>query len=356
MFGQAVALSEDTVVTGAPDADVLALDAGAAMVFDPRGGDGGAAGWWNGGSLALTPVAPESLSRSNVVFRFVGWDLDGVRQSDGQGSPVNPLTNILMNFPHRALAVYLPESEDTDADSLPDWWERRYLNTLAQNASSDADGDGHSCFQEWLAGTIPSNPTSVLRMSGQLLRQSQTNAFVLRWPSVGGKVYRVYTAPECSGSYSCILSNLVATPPMNQITLPLLPGAAFFKVQPEVDLDGDSLPDSWEQQYFGNLTRNPAQDSDGDGHSNGQEWHAGTNPSDPASVLQVKGLMQQQNQTNSFVLQWTSVPGKSYRIHQALDCSGSYSCVASNIVATPPLNQVYLPAQPAAAFYKVQLE
>jgi Bacterial TSP3 repeat len=44
------------------------------------------------------------------------------------------------------------------------------------------------------------------------------------------------------------------------------------------DTDFDGLPDAWEILHFGNLNATGAQDSDGDGVSNLDEYFAGTNP------------------------------------------------------------------------------
>ena len=44
------------------------------------------------------------------------------------------------------------------------------------------------------------------------------------------------------------------------------------------DTDNDGLPDTWEQQYFGNLNQTPAGDPDGDGRNNLVEYTGGTNP------------------------------------------------------------------------------
>nr|WP_321349275.1 LamG-like jellyroll fold domain-containing protein [uncultured Methanoregula sp.] len=44
------------------------------------------------------------------------------------------------------------------------------------------------------------------------------------------------------------------------------------------DADQDGLPDAWERQYFGNLSRGPDEDYDGDGLTNLQEYLAGSNP------------------------------------------------------------------------------
>ncbi|MBK1834725.1 DUF7594 domain-containing protein [Roseibacillus ishigakijimensis] len=57
------------------------------------------------------------------------------------------------------------------------------------------------------------------------------------------------------------------------------------------DIDGDTLPDGWELQYFGNLTTSdfPEDDLDGDGATNFQEATATPVPSDPNNINSVPG-------------------------------------------------------------------
>jgi BNR repeat-containing family member/F5/8 type C domain/Concanavalin A-like lectin/glucanases superfamily/Bacterial TSP3 repeat len=50
------------------------------------------------------------------------------------------------------------------------------------------------------------------------------------------------------------------------------------------DLDGDGLPDVWEQQYFGGLSQTAAGDPDGDGQTNAAELAAGSSPVNRAST------------------------------------------------------------------------
>lgn len=53
---------------------------------------------------------------------------------------------------------------------------------------------------------------------------------------------------------------------------------------PATDSDGDGLPDDWETENFGDLTANGDQDSDADTYTNREEYEAGTDPNDDASV------------------------------------------------------------------------
>jgi hypothetical protein len=52
-----------------------------------------------------------------------------------------------------------------------------------------------------------------------------------------------------------------------------------------IDSRGCGMPDSWQLQYFGNLTQNALGDYDGDGVNNLQEFLDGTNPTNAASTL-----------------------------------------------------------------------
>jgi hypothetical protein len=44
---------------------------------------------------------------------------------------------------------------DSDADSLPDWWEMKYFTNLNQTATGDFDHDGYNNLEEYAAGTNP---------------------------------------------------------------------------------------------------------------------------------------------------------------------------------------------------------
>jgi subtilisin family serine protease len=118
---------------------------------------------------------------------------------------------------------------DTDTNGLPDWWELQYFGHLTGTvAGADADHDGMSNLAEWLAGTDPTNASSYLR--AMALPFASSNAFVVRWPSVAGKYYRLERATNLlTGFNSVVLTNIAATAPTNTVTdTTVLPGKARF--------------------------------------------------------------------------------------------------------------------------------
>lgn len=80
-------------------------------------------------------------------------------------------------------------------------------------------------------------------------------------------------ATNNEGNYSVTISNN-----LGQVIVSDL--AALY-----IDSDGDGLPDSWEQMFFGGLGQTATGDADGDGVSNLQEFLDGTNPTNSLSAL-----------------------------------------------------------------------
>jgi subtilisin family serine protease len=107
---------------------------------------------------------------------------------------------------------------DTDANGLPDWWELQYFGHLTgSDPNADADHDGMSNLAEWLAGTNPTNASSCLQLIA--IPSNNPNAFVVSWPSVAGKYYRLERATNLlTGFNSVVQTNIAATAPTNTVT------------------------------------------------------------------------------------------------------------------------------------------
>jgi hypothetical protein len=81
---------------------------------------------------------------------------------------------------------------DTDADGLPDDWERTYAGNLAtlMEGLADNDGDGHSNAEEYLADTDPLDADSHLRITSYAFGGGGSPV-TLTWTSRPTRVYRI---------------------------------------------------------------------------------------------------------------------------------------------------------------------
>jgi len=83
---------------------------------------------------------------------------------------------------------------DSDGDGIPDWWMMKYFghpdgeSSDWSRAQDDADADGVSNLQEYLAGTSPIDSTSAFRL---LAAGPANNKMNLVWPALPGKGYQI---------------------------------------------------------------------------------------------------------------------------------------------------------------------
>ena len=122
---------------------------------------------------------------------------------------------------------------DADGDGMDDNWEIHYLggtNAALGGAMQDRDGDGFCNLHEYIAGTDPTNAVSLLKVS-DLPVGAPTN-FIIRWPSVSGKVYSVrWLANLLTPPWATVASNLPATPPLNVKTVGVTgANSGFYRV------------------------------------------------------------------------------------------------------------------------------
>ena len=104
---------------------------------------------------------------------------------------VDNLASFLVLYRSNAVVLTDYRSTDLDGDAIEDAWATNHFGhsplTSAERAA-DNDGDGFSNYDEFRAGTDPSDPASALRVSVTITQGTAT----LRWPCVDGKTYRVH--------------------------------------------------------------------------------------------------------------------------------------------------------------------
>jgi hypothetical protein len=151
------------------------------FAFDRATGSNSVLAAGTAGSWTHWVSQPAVTTNGTAVFQ--SWDSGQVagdlnRASDVFGGPVNTVSIV-----------------NSDSDGIPDWWMIKYFGHPTgqaddlSRAQDDADGDGMSNLQEYIAGTAPTDPNSVLRM--QITVTATPQSAVLTWQAVSGRSYQV---------------------------------------------------------------------------------------------------------------------------------------------------------------------
>jgi len=155
-------------------------------------------------------------------------------------------------------------ADDSDGDGMPDWWEIKYgLLPGVDDASGNPDGDALTNVEEYNAGTDPT------AFDFLIIDDAEGNIFVL---DTGGKY---------------------------------------------LDSDGDGMPNWWERLYSGSSTGLVATaDSDGDGHTDFEEYISRCHPGDPDSVFHVGDVAHPDPAHPwQWVITWDTVVERLYKVY-----------------------------------------
>lgn len=122
---------------------------------------------------------------------------------------------------------------DQDGDGIADEWERDRFDVLATaSPESDYDLDRFSDYAEFVAGTDPVDPLSLLHLSG--VAKQESGELVIRWPSSAGRSYRVMSASELTEAFTPLADGIPATPPENAYTNSAAASPSrFFRIEVE---------------------------------------------------------------------------------------------------------------------------
>lgn len=119
------------------------------------------------------------------------------------------------------------------------------------------------------------------------------------------------------------------------------------------DSDDDSMDDDFEVAYFGNLSRDGTGDADADGHTDLQEFLAGTNPTSDSSVLRVITLTMAGSGTKQII--WSTVAGRTYTVQYKDSLDDSWSALPGAVRAVASTASKADPTATPHRFYRVVL-
>jgi sugar lactone lactonase YvrE len=143
----------------------------------------------------------------------------------------------LRSFPRQTLTGLITlssRSSSTYNDGIPDLWRLRYFgttNNLLSVATADADGDGMNNWQEYIAGTDPTDPTSCLTAGTDQAAAQQSQDCVISWPSVAGKTYTIERSTTIFAPNWTTISTVTGTGSFMEIHDTSGTSPRFYRVQ-----------------------------------------------------------------------------------------------------------------------------
>lgn len=187
-------------------------------------------------SDATLEITGDGLTMGPAIFNpqaFVGYNLISVEVSVAADATPGLRSFFIRQGNHTAYAEGLlkvrPPFPDINRDGFDDRFQREFFVTpFAANAAPglDPDGDGFSNYDEYVAGSNPTDRNSVLRFESITWNAAGAT---LRWNSAAGRKYRLSTRdPRAAGANWVSLGQVTSSGPQTDYAHPGASSAAML--------------------------------------------------------------------------------------------------------------------------------
>jgi hypothetical protein len=139
--------------------------------------------------------------------------------------------DVPMTQPRSIFAMF---AENTTENGVPQRWlyENGFTNAWETAGQIDHDHDGMLTWEEWVAGTSPTNLTDVLAVDFATDIGTSTT---LVWPSVSNRTYKVWRSVDLQEGFWQVSGTIQATPPANTYRERTAPAGlpSFYRISVE---------------------------------------------------------------------------------------------------------------------------
>ncbi|OQW94504.1 MAG: hypothetical protein BWK77_09150 [Verrucomicrobia bacterium A1] len=164
-----------------------------------------------GSTWQAAGVTTQIAATADVYYHFTNWSGD----ISADDICVNPLEMVM----DAAKSVMAHFAENTATSGTPEWWLASYgwTDEFDTAESSDTDEDGMAAWQEYIAGTSPTDGQSRFEFRRDDVRAADEGC-VIAWTSESNRFYGVWWKTNLADPLVQLATNLDATPPLNTYT------------------------------------------------------------------------------------------------------------------------------------------